>query len=95
MKRKRGVVATATLSCLWLLAVVASAGPVAASDPRSCKALKMANPSAPSGIYTIDPDADGPLVPVSVNCEMDVDGGGWTLGLKSWYQAGVLETPEP
>jgi hypothetical protein len=24
-----------------------------------------------------------------VNCEMVIDGGGWTLGVKSWYQSGV------
>lgn len=91
MKHKRRVIATATLTSLWLVVAVGPAGaPAAASDPTSCKAIKFANPSAPSGIYTIDPDDAGPIAPVLVNCEMVVDGGGWTLGVKSWYGGGVI-----
>lgn len=61
-----------------------------ASAQTSCKAIKTVNPSAVSGTYVIDPDDGGPIEPVTVQCEMTRDGGGWTLGVKSWYQSGVF-----
>jgi subtilisin-like proprotein convertase family protein len=46
----------------------------------SCKALKTARPYAPTGAYLLDPDgANGPMQPFEAFCEMDTDGGGWTL----------------
>lgn len=59
----------------------------------SCKAIRDANPSASTGTYTIDPDGGGPISPVMVNCDMVRDGGGWTLGVKSWYLGGVFGIP--
>jgi hypothetical protein len=56
---------------------------------RSCKAVKKANPAAPSGVFTIDPDDTGPQPATDVQCEMVRDGGGWTLGIKAFHQAGV------
>jgi hypothetical protein len=56
---------------------------------RSCNDIKTAGASIGSGIYTVDPDDGGPLAPVQVRCDMDRDGGGWTLGVKAWYQGGV------
>ena len=45
-----------------------------------CISIKWAFPGAPSGIYSIDPDGDeGVLTPQKVWCEMNLDGGGWTL----------------
>ena len=32
-----------------------------------------------SGSYTIDLDGSGSAVPFVTECEMDTDGGGWTL----------------
>lgn len=44
----------------------------------SCYAHLLANPGAPSGWYTLDPDGDGPGVAQSYYCDMTSEGGGWT-----------------
>ena len=36
-------------------------------------------PDAPSGQYMIDVDGQGPEAPMTVQCDMDTDEGGWTL----------------
>ncbi len=51
--------------------------------PASCKALLATDPSAPSGVTTIDPDGPGGQPPFDVYCEMVADAGGWTLVLKA------------
>ncbi|MBM4341932.1 MAG: hypothetical protein FJ100_00945 [Deltaproteobacteria bacterium] len=46
----------------------------------SCKAIKAADPKAKSGVWWLDPD--GPFTPISpfaAWCDMEGDGGGWTL----------------
>lgn len=45
------------------------------------------------GIYWIDPDGEGPGVPFRIHADMTRDGGGWALGLKTWYQAGHFKDP--
>nr|VFK29016.1 MAG: Fibrinogen beta and gamma chains, C-terminal globular domain [Candidatus Kentron sp. MB]VFK29539.1 MAG: Fibrinogen beta and gamma chains, C-terminal globular domain [Candidatus Kentron sp. MB]VFK74820.1 MAG: Fibrinogen beta and gamma chains, C-terminal globular domain [Candidatus Kentron sp. MB] len=45
----------------------------------SCKAIKEGNPLVTSGVYSIDPDGAGPIDPLEVFCDMETDGGGWTL----------------
>ena len=47
--------------------------------PVSCAQILDKSPDASSGSYTIDPDGDGPEVPFEVTCDMDTEGGGWTL----------------
>jgi len=46
---------------------------------RSCKEYLDARPDLPSGIYTIDPDGFGGIERFEVECDMVMDGGGWTL----------------
>ena len=40
----------------------------------------------PDGVYQIKPDAQV----ISAQCDMTRDCGGWTMIVKSWYQAGVM-----
>lgn len=52
--------------------------------------ILTANSAASSGVYIIDPDgANGPLSPISVYCEMSLNGGGWTLVLKQKSNDGI------
>jgi len=48
----------------------------------SCAALHAGNATLPSGVYQIDPDGPGSVLPFPSYCEMEEDGGGWTLAMK-------------
>ncbi|MFM2153422.1 MAG: hypothetical protein RL199_1857 [Pseudomonadota bacterium] len=52
----------------------------------SCAAIKDAMPSAQDGQYVIDPDANGPIAPVSLFCDMT--NGGQTLVANFYDSAG-------
>src|SRR5205823_407119 len=42
----------------------------------TCREIHVATPTAPSGIFTIDPDGPGGAAAYAVYCDMTTDGGG-------------------
>jgi LruC domain-containing protein len=67
-----------------------SCRPTDRADGATCQAILAANPAAPSGVYTIDPDGRGTgVAPFAVYCDQVTDGGGW---MQVAYVAGVVST---
>jgi len=66
------------LSYEAVLVVLCALGPVAVHSQRDCDDVDMLHSNrAPSGVYSIHPvDFD---TPVDVYCDMDTDGGRWTV----------------
>ena len=68
---------------------------LAAEGCASCAAALAIDGGAASGAYTIDPDGEGGDDPVTVLCEMAVDGGGYTAVMRStddWGASSALLT---
>ena len=61
--------------------------PRSPTTDRSCKELMDAGYNRGDGLYQITPVAG--QSPVTVECDMTRQGGGWTLGVKHWYQSGL------
>lgn len=58
--------------------------------PESCKKIKEIYPNSAWGVYQIDPDGKGDKYGIiDVNCDMETDGGGWTLILNYNHTAGT------
>lgn len=67
-----------TQTALALLALAASVHSDSLNFlPVDCDDILHRDCTAPSGVYTIYPG--GPTTPLGVYCDMDTDGGGWTV----------------
>jgi hypothetical protein len=71
----------APLMLTGLLLLLCLINTTQAQTLRNCSEIHFVNPSAPSGVYVVDPDGNGPMPSMDCQCDMTTDGGGWTLAL--------------
>ncbi len=62
------------------------------SAASSCKTLHKEFPNLGDGVYWLDPNGGSAGDAFQAPCNMTRDGGGWTMGVKMWYQNGMNGT---
>ncbi len=64
---------------------------ISPSGPSDCADILYANRDVvTSGAYCIYPNAGAETIPVQVWCDMDTDGGGWTVSYYNYLTSGHL-----